>query len=70
MVREFRATLTPEQAYIATEGLAYISLVDLPYGAILETALQMAWGPEGETAEAQEERRRAGDLNAKERRRL
>jgi len=69
MVREFRATLTPEQAHIATEGLAYWELVDLPHGEILETALQMAWGPEDLTAQ-REERRRLGDLNAAERRRL
>ena len=72
MVREFRATLTPEQAHIATEGLAYTGLVDLPYGEILETALQLAWAarPEGLTASERKEKRHAGDLNAAERRRL
>jgi hypothetical protein len=46
MVREFRAKLTPAQAHLASEGLAWIGLVDPPHGAILETALQMAWeGP-------------------------
>ena len=72
MVRKFRATLTPEQAHIATEGLAYTGFVDLPHGEILETALQLAWAarPEGLTASERKEKRHAGDLNAAERRRL